>query len=295
MSVTWRYRLAGPWLKVYHLVGRWTPTPPGAFRILNFHHIPRAHDDALRRLLKYLLDAHGILEPAEAESRLAGRVQSSEGGRIPCLLTFDDGFSSQRRVAAEILEPLGVKGVFFLCPGLMDAPFQRQAQVISRHIFAGAVASSELPPDLALMSWDEAGSLAAADHTIGSHTWSHRRLTGLGNGDRVRELAEAKRLLEARLGIQIAWFAYPFGYVNYIDIPSLKAVAREYRFCASGIRGLNSAMTNSLGLFREEIGLSSPFDYQKLVLTGGLDFLYQLRRQRLQQMLRDSGVSAGRS
>jgi peptidoglycan/xylan/chitin deacetylase (PgdA/CDA1 family) len=295
MSENWRYRTAGPWLKIHRFVSQWPPTPQGAFRILIFHHIPRAHDTGLRRLLAYLSKEPGILSPAEAESRLAGRFQGSESARVPCLLTFDDGFSSQRRVAAEILDPLGVKGVFFMCPGLMDAPLKRQAEVISRHIWEDAVAPGELPQDLALMSWDEAASLAAAGHTIGSHTLSHRRLAGLENGQRAREVSEARRVLEARLGIQVAWFSYPFGDVGSIDAPSLAAVAREHRFCASGIRGLNAAMTHPLGLLREEIKLDAPFDYQKLVLMGGLDLFYHRRRRRLQQMLRESGAAAGRS
>lgn len=290
MSETWRYRTAGLWLKIHRLLSKRTPIAQGAFRILTLHHIPRAHDEGLRRLLAYLSEEHGILTPAEAESRLAGRGHGSERAKVPCLLTFDDGFASQARVAAEILDPLGVKGLFFLCPGLMDSPLKRQAEIISRHIFDGAVAPGELPPDQTLMSWDEAASLAAAGHAIGSHTLSHRRLAGLENGARVLEVLEARRVLEARLGIQIAWFSYPFGDVDSIDAPALKVVAREHRFCASGIRGLNSAGTHPLGLFREEIKLDASYDYQKLVLAGGLDFLYRRRRQRLGQMLRESGT-----
>ena len=295
MSAKWRYRVARPWLKVHRLLYAWTSNSPGAFRILIFHHIPRAHGEALRRLLTYLLDEHGILTPAEAESRLMGRGQGLDYSKIPCLLTFDDGFSSQARVAAKILDPLGVKGVFFLCPGLMDAPIEQHAEAISRCVTEGEVAPAELPPDLAFMSWDEAASLAATGHTLGSHTWSHRRLAGLENGDRALELGEATRVLKARLGLEINWFSYPFGDVESIDVPSLAAVAREHRFCASGLRGLNAPGTHPLGLLREEIKLDAPFDYQKLVAAGGLDFLYQRRGQRLRQMLRASGVAAGRS
>lgn len=294
MSVTWRYRTAGLWLRIHRLLTTWAPTPPGAFRILNFHHIPRAHDEGWRRLLRYLLEEHGILTPAEAEARLAGPSQGSGDTKVPCLLTFDDGYSSQARVAIEMLNPLGLKGVIFLCPGLMDVPRQRHAETISRCITEGEVAPGDLPPDLVFMSWEEAASVAAAGHTLGSHTLSHRRLAGLENGERNREIGEARRVLEDRLGIQAAWFSYPFGYVDSIDAPSLGAVAREHRFCASGIRGLNVAGTHPLGLFREEIGLDAPFDYQKLVLAGGLDFFYQRRRRRLQQMLRDSGADARR-
>ncbi|MFH1596491.1 MAG: polysaccharide deacetylase family protein [Pseudomonadota bacterium] len=293
MGETWRYRAARPWQRIHRLWSKWAPTPPGAFRILTLHHIPPAQLQGLRRLLNYLLEENGLLTPAEAESRLEGRVQGSEGGRVPYLLTFDDGFSSNRRAAAEVLDPLGVKAVFFLCPGLMDFPPARQPEAIAHHICEGVVAAGELPRDMAIMSWDEAASLAAAGHTIGSHSLSHRRLAGLEPGDQAQEVVTAARLLKQRLGIQVTWFAYPFGDVDSIDGPSLGVVAREHRFCASGLRGLNSARTNSLGLFREEISLDAPFDYQRLVLAGGLDVFYRGRRRRLERMLRGTGSGAG--
>jgi peptidoglycan/xylan/chitin deacetylase (PgdA/CDA1 family) len=247
----------------------------------------------LRRLLNYLLEENGILTPAEAESRLEARVQGPEGGRVPYLLTFDDGFSSNRRAAAEVLDPLGVKAVFFLCPGLMDFPPARQPEAIAHHICEGLVAGGELPRDMAFMSWEEAASLSAAGHTIGSHSLSHRRLAGLEPGAKAQEVVTAARLLKQRLGIQVAWFAYPFGDVDSIDAPSLGVVAREHRFCASGLRGLNSARTHPLGLLREEISLDAPFDYQKLILAGGLDVFYRCQRRRLGRMLRDAGSAAG--
>jgi hypothetical protein len=69
MAAIWRYRTAGLWLRIHRLLSQWAPTPPGGFRILNFHHIPRAHEEGLRRLVTYLLDRYGILTPGEAEVR----------------------------------------------------------------------------------------------------------------------------------------------------------------------------------------------------------------------------------
>jgi peptidoglycan/xylan/chitin deacetylase (PgdA/CDA1 family) len=293
MEETWRQRAARPWLRIYRILSKLAPTPPGAFRILALHGIPPAYFQGLRRLLHYLLEENGILTPAEAESRLDARVPSSEEGRVPYLVTFDDGFSSNWRAAVEVLDPLGVKAVFFLCPGLMDLPPARQSEAIAHHICEGVMSAGEFPFDTAFMSWDEVSSLVTAGHTIGSHSLSHRRLAGLEPGAKAQEVVAAARLLEQRLGIKVIWFAYPFGDVDSIDAPSLGVVAREHRFCASGLRGLNSARTHPLGLFREEINLDAPFDYQRLILAGGLDILYRRQRRRLGRMLRDSGFGAG--
>src|SRR2546421_5063146 len=67
---------------------------PGAFRILVFHDVPESQRQALDRLVRHLLDVRGILTPEEAEARLEGKAPSGSNGRVPYLLTFDDGFSS---------------------------------------------------------------------------------------------------------------------------------------------------------------------------------------------------------
>ncbi len=242
---------------------------------------------AFERLLCYVLDSYGIVAPEEAEKKLKGKGLSSTDDRIPYLLTFDDGFKSNLSVARDVLDRYGVKAVFFVCPGLIDTPQERQRETITTHIFDGDPSSSDFPDELSLLSWTDLESLVASGHTIGSHTGHHRRVSKLNTEEQWHEIIESAALLEKRLGTSIKWFAYPFGTIDSIDGSSLNLIAKQYEFCCSGIRGVNSGSTHPLGLLRESLDLASPIEYQKLVLDGGLDFYYATRVGRLRRMIEE--------
>ncbi len=271
---------------VYRLVDRlaWSP-PPEAFRIACLHNVLKSQGAMFERLLQYLLDRHGIITPEEAQSRLQGKARPGDSGKTPYLLTFDDGYKAQATLVAPILNKYGVKAIFFICPGLMDLPFDRQREAIASYIFDSNCQPEDINDDLNMMSWSDAESLIRSGHTIGSHSLFHRRLPGLSEPDLVGEIATAAGLIETRLGISVKWFAPPFGDLKSIDSHSLQAIGRQFQFSCTTIRGWNSAATRPLALLREAIDLQNTFYYQEMVLAGGLDFLYRRQVRKLAEMV----------
>jgi len=282
-----RYRLARSLLLSRRvLASMGGKTLAGSFRTLLFHDLPEEQLPAFDRLVQHVMADYGFITPAEAESILAGS-HDPLNRRVPVLLTFDDGFASQARAAREILDRYAIKAVFFLCPGLMNVPVERQREAITRYIFDGESETS-LPGSMRLLSWSEAKSLLAAGHTIGSHTVFHRRLCGLGAEELQREIVGSGELLEKRLGISVRWFAYPFGNIESIDPSSYELIRSRYEFSCSGIRGLNSNQTHPLALLRDCMDPMSPLEYQEFILLGGLDFFYRNRARRLHLMAKNA-------
>ena len=280
-----RYRVAKVCLlahRTLRIIGK--AYPESGFRVLLFHDIAPEQMAEFERLLHYLLKEHGILTTEEAEALLSGQPRHADNGRVPYLLTFDDGFLSHTRIAKDVLDPFGVKGLFFVCPGLIDASREHYRETIANCIFDGAVTSNDLPDEMALMSWSDVESLNASGHTIGSHGYTHRRLAGLSENEREQEIIGAAIRLEERLGVPPDWFAYPFGDLPSVDQRAIDTIASRYRFCCSGIRGVNSARVHPLALLREQLGLEGPFEYQQLVIEGGLDFYYGSRTKLLQDL-----------
>ncbi|MEO5374956.1 MAG: polysaccharide deacetylase family protein [Alphaproteobacteria bacterium] len=234
--------------------------------------MPPAHEDALDHLLARIGQRHGFAEPS--------LLLSAEGGErahgAPVLVTFDDGFRSNHRVAERLLARHGVTAVFFICPGLMDLGAADQSAAVARLVFRGAVSA---PPPL--MSWGEVEALAAAGHTIAAHTLTHRALAGLPPADLAAEVLQSGERIEQRLGRPVDWFAYPFGDIDSIDLAAMGVIAGRYRLCRSGVRGLNDAGTDPLGLLAEPVDLSAPPAYQDLALEGGLDVRHAAARTRL--------------
>ena len=270
------YRLGPILLPAHRILSRLRSSRPSpGFRVLLFHDIPADRLTRFKRLVRYLQDNHGLLTPDECRQWLLGEGKKPDRGREPCLLTFDDGFGSQARAARKVLDPLGIRAVFFVCPGLMATAPDGQRAAIAEHVFAGAIPAAQLPADMALMSWDDVKGLAEAGHAVGSHTGSHGRLTALGETERKREIVDSGDLLASRLGMPVEWFAYPFGNIASIDAQALAIIRRRYDMCCSGVAGLNTAATGPLAVLRQKVDLDLSFAYQRFVIEGGMDFVYK--------------------
>lgn len=257
------------------------------FRILLFHDVPAGQTDAFRILIDYVAATHGLITPAEAAARLAGHAGTdvpAPGGRMPCLISFDDGFRSNFDIAGSVLDAAGAKALFFVCPELIELAGEAQRVGIAERIFQGRMRVGDLAAGTRLMDWDELRTLQARGHEIGCHGMGHRRLSELRGADLVREVYGAGDLLADRLGQATPWYAYAFGDIGSVDEAALRVVGERFHYCRSGIRGANGAATPRLALAADSLAPGDPIAYQKLLLEGGLDLLYHNRRQRLRTL-----------
>ena len=138
---------------------------------------------------------------------LAARI----GGK-DCI-TFDDAHRSQFKIAAPVLNQLGISGIFFVTT-------------------AWAGCHSEI------MSWRELRQLHESGHTIGSHTHTHPMLTACGDRSLRNELEVSRQLLEDVIGDE----------VNCISIPSGRVDARVLAACKAA--GYRRVYTSQVGEYR---------------------------------------------
>jgi peptidoglycan/xylan/chitin deacetylase (PgdA/CDA1 family) len=117
------------------------------------------------------------------------------------VISFDDGFRDTYEHACPVLREVNFPATFFLISGLVGKK--------------NSWMTAEGYPNAALMDWDEIEMLQRQNFEIGSHTVSHRDLTGLSMADARIEIQDSKRMLEDRLGVAVDYFAYPYG--RYCD------------------------------------------------------------------------------
>lgn len=106
-----------------------------------------------------------------------------EGGalpRRPLVITFDDGRLSHL-AAGEELHRRGMKATFFVMGG-------------------GT-----------LLSEKELKQLVAWGHDLQSHSMTHSKMKDLSDEELRYEVVESKRVLEKKYGVEITFFAWPFG------------------------------------------------------------------------------------
>jgi peptidoglycan/xylan/chitin deacetylase (PgdA/CDA1 family) len=257
----------------------------GKVNILIIHDIPHHQTTILEKLLISLQRDYCFLDPIEFVSYMEGNLKI-RGMNI--VLTFDDGFESNYRFAKKVLEPNGIKALFFIPSGFIDAPSrEKQIEYIRNNIFTGTNISENDIKDLYPMTWDEIKDLNNLGHTVGSHTISHARLSLLKDDRIIADeiVSSAKRIGECT-GIKIEHFAFPFGNVESINSNAYRIARTQYRFIYSGVRGANDSTTNPHAIRRQAVSITDNYDYNRFLALGGISAYYWRKQKKLDKMIK---------
>ncbi len=259
----------------------------GALKILIYHDIPYEEFDKFEAQIKYIDRHYGFIRPDDLKDILAGKMKYT-GTKV--LLTFDDGFKSNALIADKILEPLGIKAIFFIPPGFINAKNRdEQKTFIAKDLYDNCFDFEEISDDMEPMCWQDLERLLDQGHTIGAHTINHRRLTEIENEDELRhEIIESGDILQKKLGIDIEHFSYPFGNIESIDPRAIGIVRERYKYCYSGIRGNNSINTNPYAILRDPVSVDDPSTYFRFIVEDGLGLMYGKRALLLASLTSDA-------
>jgi peptidoglycan/xylan/chitin deacetylase (PgdA/CDA1 family) len=252
-------------------------------RILVFHHIPGSKLAIFRRLLHCLASHYKFLTPSQFEDSIQGKFCPAG---ISLLITFDDGFKSNRIVAEEILNPLGIKGLFFVPTEFvgLSGP-DKQKQFVVRQIYDEHITDSEMLSDMKPLTWRDLEYLLEQGHVVGSHSKTHRRLSEIySQEDLYDEIVQAGNILENKLGVSINHFAYPFGDIDSINGWAMDLIKKRYKYCFSGIRGANNSCIFPYAILRDAIAVDDPPIYVRLIIENGIDFIYRTKAERLLEL-----------
>lgn len=209
---------------------------PTTVPILMYHYVDAlpANADSIRRGL--------TVDPASFDAQLdwlAGRgfqpvtleavYDAWHGGdplpARPVVLSFDDGYADTVANVGPRLSARGWPGVFFVITG--RAGYGDYAD------------------------WDALGELVSAGMEVDSHTVSHLDLTHLTDAGLRKELADARRDLQERLGVPGDSLAYPSG--RYNARVEVAAAAAGYELATTTRPGSASAGADPLALPRVRV------------------------------------------
>jgi peptidoglycan/xylan/chitin deacetylase (PgdA/CDA1 family) len=187
------------------------------FAIFSLHTIAKASSDmavsesSLRAQLAGLLEAgYRCLDLPDALRLLAG----SEPLPHPVFaLTFDDGYRSLYDCGQQILEDLNLTATLFITVNFLDGrvrpPWHSSNPALLREYSVNAA-------QFAPLDWPQLRELIAGKRVrIGSHSVNHFMVGELPEADLRNELRQSKETLEDRLGIEVPFFAYPYGIRPY--------------------------------------------------------------------------------
>jgi peptidoglycan/xylan/chitin deacetylase (PgdA/CDA1 family) len=257
-----------------------------SLRVLIFHDVAPQEYKLFGQQMRWLAKSWNFVTPAQFAAMASGR-QQIEGRNL--LVTFDDGFASNREVAKEILNPMGIKAIFFAVSDFIDM----RDDVVSRRFIKDKICvgldADPLPLHWKNMSWNDLAALLEQGHTIGAHTKTHARLSEITDpAELKKEIVDSADIISAKLGVDIDHFAYTFGDLNSISRQALEIAKSRFRFIYSGIRGDNAGNTELI--FRDAAATQDemlnyfiyPNNLLGSFLEGAADFRYDAKRKKIQ-------------
>lgn len=141
--------------------------------------------------------------------------------RHPIILTFDDGYEDNYRVALPMLRERNMKAIIFPIANWVGKENKWEKFNLK---------------NTRTMDWEQLREWQAAGMEIGSHTLDHPFLTQCDEYRLEQELMTSKMILEERLGNKIDFLCYPYGFFNDKTI----AVAKK-----SGYKGALAIYENA--------------------------------------------------
>lgn len=234
--------------------------------VLMYHRVGEAHNDWER---KYCVGAQRFAEHMRTLARAGWHAVSIDDffawldGRTELpkqsfLLTFDDGFLGVHEHAAPVLAELGWPATVFLVSQLIG---QRDTWC-EAHNPSGVT--------YPLMDASHIRELREQGFSFHSHTRTHADLPTLGDGQLHDQLTGAREDLQALLGEEVTYLAYPYGH--YDERVLQAAQAAGYRGAFSVQPGFNRRDVDRFRLRRLDVfGTDSAAALGRKITLGSND------------------------
>ncbi|RDL44046.1 hypothetical protein DN730_10440 [Marinomonas piezotolerans] len=235
----------------------------GQVRVLIFHEVLEL--DRFKKVISFLGRDWNFITPSQFIAFNEGRA-TLKGRNL--LVTFDDGFISSCHAQNQVLQPKGIKSIFFLATSFIGIDSYDKCNLFIKEQFdvdQYGFEHARFP-----MSWREANLLSDSENLIASHTATHPRLSDISLTRLKRDIDLASSQLESEMQVfSQKDFAFPFGGISSIDRESFEFCSLRFERIYSGFRGNNTP--NCKLIFRDSINLNEPLFYTKVYLSGILD------------------------
>lgn len=243
----------------------------GHIRVLLYHDIAPCNELKFAAQLRWLKRSWEFISPTTFASIISNNEPVH---RNYLLLTFDDGFASNRKIAEDILNPMGIQALFFIV--------SKFASLSKKDDWRGFVAknmyphleSKNVPAHWRNMSWNDINYLLEAGHTIGAHTASHARLAELKLEELSKEIITSADFISQKTGSDIDHFAYTFGDLKSFSPAALAVARKRFKFIYTGLRGNNISSIKPWAIRRDALSASDSFFLLGSILEGGADCFY---------------------
>lgn len=235
--------------------------------VVTLHNIEERYYEWFEEFIVMIQNSYGFINPEDFNTQ-----ENSES--IKVLLTFDDGFFSNKIISDKILSKYGVKALFFITEGFVGLNENQAYDFASKNLYPNSVISNDRRKQQS-MSWDDVKRLSVLGHSIGAHTKTHPKLIDLNKDELEDEVVISGRRIENILNINIDTFAFPFGTPSVVTIEALNLSKNNFKYVFSNVRGNVNSSPSNYFIFRQNIVPGDPMWLVQNMIEGKLDWKYK--------------------
>lgn len=248
--------------------------------IITFHNILPSDFEWFKNTINLIENKFEIMDPAQIDIK-------KKNSKKRVLITFDDGFKSNKKLEELILRPKNIKAIFFITTDFISLNTTKAFEFVGKNFFpqnssnflsSGAIKENFLP-----MNWEELKELADHGNIIGAHTKSHPVLSNLTFDDQRKEIIESKEILEKKLKVRVEHFAFPFGSPESVNTNTLDIMFSEFNYNFCNIRG-SLGKSNKNIMCRQNISPGMPKWLIEDIINGKLDWLHSNKRKKIKNL-----------
>ena len=248
--------------------------------IITFHNILPSDFGWFKNTIDLIENKFEIMNPNDIYT-------NNKNSKKRVLITFDDGFKSNKKLEELFLKPKKIKAIFFITTNFISLNKIKAFEFVTNNFYpkskSAFLSSVSNKNNFLPMKWNELKELVAGGHTIGAHTKSHPVLSNLTLENQRKEIIESKEIIEKKLNIIIEHFAFPFGSPETINSHSLDIMFKEFNYNFCNIRGMINKSKKHL-LFRQNISPAMPKWLIEDIINGKLDWLHSGKRKKIKNL-----------
>lgn len=241
---------------------------------LTFHNVLANEYLWFENLIELLHSTYEFLDPNKIDDE-----HFVMGAKPKLLITFDDGFHSNRVLAETVLQKYGIKCLYFVTEDFINLSSEFCYEFVQNRLHPYSKLKNVDIEQLRAMTWEDVKWLVDKGHTIGSHAKTHINLFKLNSyNDIYDEVIGVADRIEDRVGAKINCFAFPFGGVGDVSPKIINLARTRFEFIFSNVRGNLAESPNKGFIFRQNIVPKDPVWMTQMMLDGRLDWKYRKNR-----------------
>lgn len=237
--------------------------------IVTLHNIPKTQVKWFKNFIDFIDKKYGFINPSEF-------LEKGKNVNNGVLLTFDDGFYSNRVIAESVLKEYNIKAMFFIAEKFIGLKEADSFVFSQNNFYPNSKISQEEVQDNVAMSWSDVDWLASNGHIIGAHTATHKMLSRIDSLDLLQdEIQVSADRLEEKIKSKVRIFAFPFGTPDSVSIDAFELSKKRFDYVFSNIRGSVNESPDNYFLFRQNIVPGDPLWVIKLIIDNRFNWKYK--------------------